>query len=228
MKDARHMVHMLTIYTFCLCLHLGQSWKLHLNTFFFSSGSSKLSSFELLSLILTHILSFPVSAEECLCQNGGVCVDINGTCECPSGYTGLYCQFGGYDTHSPIRCLTRALMNVKKVENSKITNVSSQKPIFQKFVNLSHIPFLPEVTQTPCSNSRPCPDGGPCLEYGGTYLCTCQTSGAELDHKDFYPYGKSLRHQPNNRALCSYVSLHEQLVTIATNTFLNTLVSFST
>uniref|UniRef100_A0A8C2GT15 Sushi, nidogen and EGF-like domains 1 n=1 Tax=Cyprinus carpio TaxID=7962 RepID=A0A8C2GT15_CYPCA len=32
-----------------------------------------------------------------------------------------------------------------------------------------------EVTQTPCSNNRPCPDGGPCLEYGGTYLCTCQT-----------------------------------------------------
>nr|XP_020465574.1 sushi, nidogen and EGF-like domain-containing protein 1 isoform X2 [Monopterus albus] len=76
--------------------------------------------------------------EECLCQNGGVCVDINGTCDCPSGYTGLYCQF--------------------------------------------------EVTQTPCSNSRPCPDGGPCLEYGGAYLCTCQTSAAELDHKDFYPY----------------------------------------
>lgn len=76
--------------------------------------------------------------EECLCQNGGVCVDINGTCDCPTGYTGLYCQF--------------------------------------------------EVTQTPCSNSRPCPDGGPCLEYGGAYLCTCQTSGAEPDHKDFYPY----------------------------------------
>ncbi|KAM8874516.1 sushi, nidogen and EGF-like domain-containing protein 1 isoform 2-T2 [Spinachia spinachia] len=76
--------------------------------------------------------------EECLCQNGGVCVDINGTCKCPSGYTGLYCQF--------------------------------------------------EVTQTPCSNNRPCPDGGPCLAYGGTYLCTCQTSATELDHKDFYPY----------------------------------------
>lgn len=83
-----------------------------------------------------------------------------------------------------------------------------------------HNAFLSEVTQTPCSHSRPCPDGGPCLEYGGAYLCTCQTSGAELDHKDFYPYGKSLRHQPNNTALCSYVSLHEQLVSIATNIFL--------
>lgn len=83
-------------------------------------------------------------------------------------------------------------------------------------------PFLSEVTQTPCSNSRPCPDGGPCLEYGGTYLCTCQTSAAELDHKDFYPYGKSLRHLPNNTALCSHVSPCEQLVSIVTNTFWNT------
>uniref|UniRef100_A0A8C6TT76 Sushi, nidogen and EGF-like domain-containing protein 1 n=1 Tax=Neogobius melanostomus TaxID=47308 RepID=A0A8C6TT76_9GOBI len=95
--------------------------------------------------IYTHIsqstqnsCSLNVSAEECLCQNGGVCVDVNGTCECPTGYTGLYCQF--------------------------------------------------EVTHTPCSHSRSCPDGAPCLEYGGTYLCTCQTSGAELDHKDYYPY----------------------------------------
>ncbi|XP_051928957.1 sushi, nidogen and EGF-like domain-containing protein 1 isoform X1 [Hippocampus zosterae] len=76
--------------------------------------------------------------EECLCQNGGVCVDSNGTCKCPASYTGLYCQF--------------------------------------------------EVTQMPCSNNHPCPDGGPCLEYGGAYLCTCQTSPAERDQQDFYPY----------------------------------------
>uniref|UniRef100_A0A4W5PIX8 EGF-like domain-containing protein n=1 Tax=Hucho hucho TaxID=62062 RepID=A0A4W5PIX8_9TELE len=32
---------------------------------------------------------------ECLCQNGGVCVD-DGTCDCTSGFTGIYCQFGTY------------------------------------------------------------------------------------------------------------------------------------
>lgn len=107
-------------------------------------------------------------------------------------------------------------------DHCKITKPAA---IFFKICDtIFHNPFLSEVTQTPCSNSRPCPDGGPCLEYGGAYLCTCQTSVAELDHKDFYPYGKSLRHQPNNRPLCSYVSLHEQLVSIATNTFCNTLV----
>uniref|UniRef100_A0AAY4ES26 Sushi, nidogen and EGF-like domain-containing protein 1 n=1 Tax=Denticeps clupeoides TaxID=299321 RepID=A0AAY4ES26_9TELE len=78
------------------------------------------------------------SSKECLCQNGGVCVDANGTCECPARFTGLYCQF--------------------------------------------------EVTMTPCSTSRPCPQGGPCLEYGGTYLCTCQTGVSDIDHKDYYSY----------------------------------------
>lgn len=50
-----------------------------------------------------------MSAEECLCQNGGVCVDSNGTCDCPSGYMGLYCQFGRYKSHNPIRCCSEKL-----------------------------------------------------------------------------------------------------------------------
>lgn len=62
-------------------------------------------------------------------------------------------------------------------------------------------PFTAELMQTPCSHSRPCPDGGPCLEYGGTYMCTCQTGVLDaLDDKDLYPYGKGLTHQqqPNS------------------------------
>lgn len=51
------------------------------------------------SLTHTHsVLCVCVSAEECPCQNGGMCVDSDGTCDCPSGYTGLYCQFGEYCT----------------------------------------------------------------------------------------------------------------------------------
>uniref|UniRef100_A0AAR2LD50 Sushi, nidogen and EGF-like domains 1 n=1 Tax=Pygocentrus nattereri TaxID=42514 RepID=A0AAR2LD50_PYGNA len=87
----------------------------------------------------------------CPCQNGGVCVDVNGTCECPTGFTGLFCQFG------------MPLLQYK--ENMCLVNLDLPSDWL----------CLPEVTQTPCSNSRPCPDGGPCLEYGGTYLCTCQT-----------------------------------------------------
>uniref|UniRef100_A0A3Q2P5H2 Sushi, nidogen and EGF like domains 1 n=1 Tax=Fundulus heteroclitus TaxID=8078 RepID=A0A3Q2P5H2_FUNHE len=79
----------------------------------------------------------------CLCQNGGVCVGINGTCECPSGYTGAFCQLGGH---------------------------------FPKL----YVPAFPGspyagVTPALCSNSRTCPDGSPCLEYGGYYVCTCHT-----------------------------------------------------
>ncbi|XP_072540201.1 sushi, nidogen and EGF-like domain-containing protein 1 isoform X2 [Salminus brasiliensis] len=101
------------------------------------TGSHCETEIETELVVVTNSSTTDNQTEECLCQNGGVCIDVNGTCECPSGFTGLYCQF--------------------------------------------------EVTQTPCSNNRPCPDGGPCLEYGGTYLCTCQT-GVDFDHKDTFPY----------------------------------------
>uniref|UniRef100_A0A8C9EMJ4 Sushi, nidogen and EGF like domains 1 n=1 Tax=Pavo cristatus TaxID=9049 RepID=A0A8C9EMJ4_PAVCR len=32
-----------------------------------------------------------------------------------------------------------------------------------------------EVTTTPCNVNTQCPDGGYCMEYGGSYLCVCHT-----------------------------------------------------
>lgn len=32
-----------------------------------------------------------------------------------------------------------------------------------------------EVTATPCNMNTQCPDGGYCMEYGGSYLCVCHT-----------------------------------------------------
>uniref|UniRef100_A0A9J8A474 Sushi, nidogen and EGF-like domains 1 n=2 Tax=Cyprinus carpio TaxID=7962 RepID=A0A9J8A474_CYPCA len=82
------------------------------------------------------------------CLNGGVCEDLvnNYTCACTTNFTGSHCETG-------VLFLSKCLL----IQKSMLTS-------FQKclFIGL----FL---------NNRPCPDGGPCLEYGGTYLCTCQT-----------------------------------------------------
>lgn len=36
-------------------------------------------------------------------------------------------------------------------------------------------PVFAEVTTTPCNMNTQCPDGGYCMEYGGSYLCVCHT-----------------------------------------------------
>ena len=36
-------------------------------------------------------------------------------------------------------------------------------------------PLCAEVTATPCNMNTQCPDGGYCMEYGGSYLCVCHT-----------------------------------------------------
>lgn len=41
--------------------------------------------------------------------------------------------------------------------------------------------FFAEVTTTPCNMNTQCPDGGYCMEYGGSYLCVCHT-GYSTNH----------------------------------------------
>jgi len=119
------------LYTLRLCLRVGQCNIL--------LAFKELEQTFQLWAFLFFSFSLPMSAEECLCQNGGVCVDINGTCDCPSGYTGLYCQFGEYDTYNPIRCPAWAWINVEKKETvgrRKITNaytVANPPPITMPF-----------------------------------------------------------------------------------------------
>uniref|UniRef100_A0AAQ5XT91 Sushi, nidogen and EGF-like domain-containing protein 1 n=1 Tax=Amphiprion ocellaris TaxID=80972 RepID=A0AAQ5XT91_AMPOC len=102
------------------------------------------------------------------CLNGGECIDQvnNFTCTCPATFTGTFCETG---TVTPNPCCFNGGVCVDI--NGTCECPSGYTGIYCQFACLSHL----EVTQTPCSNSRPCPDGGPCLEYGGTYLCTCQT-----------------------------------------------------
>lgn len=39
-----------------------------------------------------------------------------------------------------------------------------------------HCHVFAEVTTTPCNMNTQCPDGGYCMEYGGSYLCVCHTN----------------------------------------------------
>ncbi|XP_028650648.1 sushi, nidogen and EGF-like domain-containing protein 1 isoform X1 [Erpetoichthys calabaricus] len=98
------------------------------------------------------------------CQNEGSCLEVNGTttCVCILGFTGEYCeeercpcQNGGFciDGNSTCDCPSGFTGDVCELE----------------------------VTQTACSLSIPCPGGGPCMEYGGSYLCTCQTGMIEAE-----------------------------------------------
>ncbi|KFO81208.1 Sushi, nidogen and EGF-like domain-containing protein 1, partial [Cuculus canorus] len=96
------------------------------------------------------------------CQNAGSCVDTEQgyVCECPEGYTGQDCRdkfWEGCECRNGGSCLEGNM------------TVCQCPPGFFGLV----CEF--EVTTTPCNMNTQCPDGGYCMEYGGSYLCVCHT-----------------------------------------------------
>ncbi|XP_011471983.1 sushi, nidogen and EGF-like domain-containing protein 1 [Oryzias latipes] len=118
------------------------------------------------------------------CLNGGECMDqVAGfTCTCPSTFTGAFCQTE----------LMRPKVNSSETDNQAGHCLCQNGGVCVGSTGTCECPsgFTGdlcqfEVTQILCS-SRPCPDGSTCLEYGGTFVCSCQT-GADFDLQDFYP-----------------------------------------
>ncbi|XP_078521748.1 sushi, nidogen and EGF-like domain-containing protein 1 isoform X3 [Lissotriton helveticus] len=103
------------------------------------------------------------------CLNGGTCIDLvdNYTCACPEFYIGPHCNAAG--TPSPGACSSSPCQNEGTCRETE-EEYSCECP--EEYIG-EHCEK--QVTATPCSINTQCPDGGSCMEYGGTYLCVCQT-----------------------------------------------------
>ena len=58
------------------------------------------------TFIVVYFLACPVNfwgkrcEERCLCQNAGLCHNVDGTCDCPPGWRGDHCQISEWlQTH---------------------------------------------------------------------------------------------------------------------------------
>ncbi|NXG46611.1 SNED1 protein, partial [Psilopogon haemacephalus] len=96
------------------------------------------------------------------CQNAGSCLETEQgyICECQEGYTGQDCQdklLDGCECRNGGSCL-----------EGNITVCQCPPGFFGLRCEF-------EVTTTPCNVNTQCPDGGYCMEYGGSYLCVCHT-----------------------------------------------------
>ncbi|NXM70843.1 SNED1 protein, partial [Serilophus lunatus] len=96
------------------------------------------------------------------CQNAGSCLETEQgyICECQEGYTGQDCQdqlLEGCECRNGGSCL-----------EGNVTICQCPPGFFGLLCEF-------EVTTTPCNMNTQCPDGGYCMEYGGSYLCVCHT-----------------------------------------------------
>ncbi|XP_065529895.1 sushi, nidogen and EGF-like domain-containing protein 1 isoform X4 [Lathamus discolor] len=96
------------------------------------------------------------------CQNAGSCLETEQGyfCECREGYTGQDCRdklSEGCECRNGGSCL-----------EGNVTICQCLPGFFGLLCEF-------EVTTTPCNMNTQCPDGGYCMEYGGSYLCVCHT-----------------------------------------------------
>uniref|UniRef100_A0A8B9RR91 Sushi, nidogen and EGF like domains 1 n=1 Tax=Accipiter nisus TaxID=211598 RepID=A0A8B9RR91_9AVES len=96
------------------------------------------------------------------CQNAGSCLETEQgyICECQEGYTGQDCRHKlseGCECRNGGSCL-----------EGNVTICQCPPGFFGLLCEF-------EVTTTPCNMNTQCPDGGYCMEYGGSYLCVCHT-----------------------------------------------------
>ncbi|XP_074446248.1 sushi, nidogen and EGF-like domain-containing protein 1 isoform X3 [Larus michahellis] len=96
------------------------------------------------------------------CQNNGSCLEMEQgyICECQEGYTGQDCRdklSEGCECRNGGSCL-----------EGNVTICQCPPGFFGLLCEF-------EVTTTPCNMNTQCPDGGYCMEYGGSYLCVCHT-----------------------------------------------------
>uniref|UniRef100_G1MWY9 Uncharacterized protein n=1 Tax=Meleagris gallopavo TaxID=9103 RepID=G1MWY9_MELGA len=96
------------------------------------------------------------------CLNGGHCVDLvdNYTCVCLEPFVGQRCETGDRS------CRNRQTCNYIRPGRYICTCSPGYYGSCCVFA---------EVTTTPCNVNTQCPDGGYCMEYGGSYLCVCHT-----------------------------------------------------
>ncbi|NXL19175.1 SNED1 protein, partial [Setophaga kirtlandii] len=97
------------------------------------------------------------------CQNAGSCLETERgyVCECQEGYTGQDCRdqlSEGCECRNGGSCL-----------EGNVTVCQCLPGFFGLLCEF-------EVTTTPCNMNTQCPDGGYCMEYGGSYLCVCHTN----------------------------------------------------
>uniref|UniRef100_A0A8B9IB86 Sushi, nidogen and EGF like domains 1 n=1 Tax=Anser brachyrhynchus TaxID=132585 RepID=A0A8B9IB86_9AVES len=100
------------------------------------------------------------------CQNGGSCLELEQgyACDCQEGYGGQDCRDSEYlgSLRQDADPLGKPYRSNCPFPGGTVVPISEGEPCLG-------------VTATPCNVNTQCPDGGYCMEYGGSYLCVCHT-----------------------------------------------------